>query len=230
VKVEVSASGYRRRSLTLETFEDQTELVAIELKVEPPAREKIRVAGLDVFIAEETYLELEGTGQRLTVNEYIEYSKNEVVKRAASPQDLRDVWIDPERRAAFLKELQEQSVYPEALARLIERPDADTFDVLSSIAFKAPVLSRDERARAVENLRQEFLNAFGLDAREVLLALLEKYRLAGVDELRPEVFRVSPFDRMGYVKGIARRFGGIDRLRNALRRLQREIYGAGEPA
>ncbi|MDP2949566.1 MAG: type I restriction-modification enzyme R subunit C-terminal domain-containing protein [Chloroflexota bacterium] len=144
--------------------------------------------------------------------------------RAASIHDLRSIWIDPPRRAAFLDELREQSVRPEVLAKLIERPDADTFDVLASVAFAAPVLSRDERAKAVENLGQRFLNAFGPDAREVLLALLEKYSLAGIEELRPEVFHIPPFDRMGYAAGVTARFGGPERLRTAMDRLQKEIY------
>lgn len=224
VKVYVSATGYRSRELTVETFENPSDSLAIELKRERPAAGKISVKGLDVYIAEETYLELEATGQRLSVNEYVEYSKGEVVKRAASIHDLRDIWIDPSKRGTFLEELREQSVHPEVLAKLIERPDADTFDVLASLAFAAPVISRDERAKAVENLGQQFLSAFGPDAREVLLALLEKYRLAGVDELRPEVFRIPPFDRMGYAAGVTARFGDPERLRTAMDRLQKEIY------
>lgn len=113
---------------------------------------------------------------------------------------------------------------PEVLAKLIDHPDADTFDVLARIAFDAPIITRDERAKALMNLRSVFLESFGPEAKEVLLMMLEKYRIAGIEEITPKVFEVPPFDKKGYILGIAKIFGGLDRLKKAIGEVQKGLY------
>jgi len=65
-------------------------------------------------------------------------------------------------------------------------------------------------------------------AREVILALVEKYELAGLKEMTdPRVFRVSPFREMGEVRGVLKRFGGdAQQLRAVLDEVQRRLYAA----
>jgi len=59
-----------------------------------------------------------------------------------------------------------QNVSPELLARLLEAPDADAYDLLAHLAFNAPLVSRDERAKAFLNRNQDFLGHFKGKARE----------------------------------------------------------------
>jgi len=62
-------------------------------------------------------------------------------------------------------------------------------------------------------------------AREVILALLEKYRLAGVQEMSdPTVFRLSPFREMGQAPGVIKRFRGAETLRQTLQAMQEKLY------
>ena len=62
-------------------------------------------------------------------------------------------------------------------------------------------------------------------ACEVILALLDKYRLAGVQEMSdPAVFRLSPFREMGQAPGVIRRFGGAEALRRTLQAIQEKLY------
>lgn len=64
-------------------------------------------------------------------------------------------------------------------------------------------------------------------AREVVLALLEKYQVGGVDEIATaQVFQLPHFDRMGQVVGVQQRFGGVDGLRQAVREAQRGLCTA----
>jgi type I restriction enzyme R subunit len=59
----------------------------------------------------------------------------------------------------------------------------------------------------------------------VLEALLEKYRLGGVDQMTdPRVFRLPPFKAMGELRGVVQRFGGTEPLRQTLAELQRRLY------
>jgi type I restriction enzyme R subunit len=59
----------------------------------------------------------------------------------------------------------------------------------------------------------------------VLLALLEKYQVGGVEEIaNPKVFRLPPFDEMGQVIGVMQRFGDVEDLGEAVDEVQRRLY------
>ncbi|MGQ9469785.1 MAG: type I restriction-modification enzyme R subunit C-terminal domain-containing protein, partial [Nitrososphaerales archaeon] len=179
-------------------------------------------------IAKEIRIVLTADGRTLTDAEYIEYSKKGVVQRAASLNDLREIWMNAKKRDKFLEALRDQSIYPDLIASLLKRPDADSFDVLAHITFGVPIFTRDERANAFKNLNREFLNTFDPKAQEVLLALLDKYRVGGVEEIsKPEVFRIPPFDKYGFIRGVANLFGGFDQLREAIDEVQRGLYFDG---
>jgi type I restriction enzyme R subunit len=223
IKINVTKTGFRPRQLSITPGKGMDPLI-IELKPEKPEAKKIILKGLQVHIAEETKIVLTISGKTLTDAEYIEYSKEGVVKRIATLNDLYIIWMNREKRRKFLQELEEESIYPELIASIIKMPDADTFDIIAHIAFEAPVLTRDERANAFINKKSNFLNAFRDKAKEIVLTLLDKYRIGGIEQISPEVFKVPPFDKMGYLRGIAKIFGGFDSLRKALDELQSGLY------
>lgn len=223
VRVRITATGYVRQELNAETTEAAETILLVELRKEQPTKEKIRIEGLNVFISEETFVEIV-EGKRLTKANYVEYSSSEIKKRAVNLSDLQRIWLNPSERKKFLEDLKAKSVSAEVLARLHEHPDADSFDVLAHVAFGAPIITRDERAQALINLKASFLDSFGPGAKEVLLDLLEKYRVAGVEEITPKVFEIPPFDKKGYILGIAKIFGGLDKLKKAIGEIQKGLY------
>ena len=77
---------------------------------------------------------------------------------------------------------------------------------------------------AFRNREQAFLRRYSEAAREVILALLEKYRVGGIEELQPKVFNLSPFREMGGAYRIQHWFGGTEGLARALEELQERIY------
>jgi type I restriction enzyme R subunit len=226
ITLHVAGTGFRSKQMTIMPEPGLT--IVIELKSESPVEKKITLKGVEVYIANEIRIVLTADGKTLTDAEYIEYSKNGVVQRATSLDVLREIWIDPEKRSIFLEALREKSIYPDLIASLLKRPDADSFDILAHITFGVPIFTRDERANAFKNLHGEFLQAFDPKAQEVLLALLDKYRVGGIEEIsKPEVFRIPPFDKYGFLREIAKLFGGFDRLREAINEMQRGLYLGG---
>ena len=177
VTLQITKGKFRSRQMTL-TPSEQMEPIIIELKPERPKREKITVKGVEVYIAEETSIFISATGKTLTDAEYIEYSREGVTKRVATLGDLYNIWLDREKRQKFLEELTKESIIPELLAGILKAPDADAFDVLAHVAFGAPLLTRDERAKAFLDKKKQILDALGDKAREVIIALLDKYRNA----------------------------------------------------
>lgn len=221
----IRASGFKPRTVSLDVVENPKELVIIELSPLGKKPKKVIVKGLPVHIAEEDRLVLEKEGKTLNVEEYIKYAGKEVVKKVVHVEDLRSVWVDPQKRREFLQDLTHESIYPEVLAELLKRPDLDRFDLLSQVAYGRVALSRDERTESLLNKEQRFLSAFSDDAREIIYALLEKYRLAGIEEIEnPMVFELPPFDKMGKIEGIQNQFGGIDRLKVAIAGIRNRLY------
>lgn len=220
----VSARGFIERTINVDTLADQTTTIEVSLK---PARKKggkIRVEGLEVAIADEAVFLIEATGEQLTLEQYRNHTRQRIIRTAPTRKLLREIWIDSERRRAFLEDLRRASIHPEVLAEVLEQPDADIFDLLCHLAFGSPIRTRSERATAFRNREQAFIDRHQEEARRVILELLEKYRVGGVDQLEPEVFGVSPFREWGGATKISQWFGGPAELGRSLKEMRKRIY------
>lgn len=221
----VRASGYKPRSLTLLPVTKAEKPEFVELSPLGPKPKKVLVKGLPVHIAEEERLVLEKEGKTLKVEEYVSYTGKEVATKVRHIEDLRAIWIEPEKRRQFLDELSQKSIFPELIAELKNRPDLDSFDILAQTAFGTIPLSRDERAELLEKEGAQFLAAFSSNAREIIHALIERYRLAGIEDVEnPIVFELPPFDRIGGIHEAERRFGTIDKLKTAIAGVRKRLY------
>jgi len=212
------------RTLGVDTLADET--TEIEIPLKPAGRKggKIRVEGLEVTIADEAVFLIEATGEQLTLEQYRNYTRRQIVQKAHTPGDLRDIWVDTSRRRAFLSDLARSSVHPQVLAEILGRPEADIFDLLCHIAFGGPIRTRSERAEAFMNREQAFVRRHAEEARQVILELLDKYRVGGIDQLEPEIFGVSPFREWGGAVKISRAFGGPEALGRSLQEMKHRIY------
>lgn len=225
MRLSVTGAGYRRRSVGVETAVDTIQTVAIELKLQAEPAEKVKARGLTVTIAEEATFLVEATGTHMSLEQYVAYTRHKVVSQTPDWHSLRDVWITTTDREAFLRELEAASIYLPILSQVLLLPQADQFDLLAHIAFDKPIVTRDERADAFLNYHQRFMQAFDSRVREVIRGLIEKYRVAGIEEMtNPTVFRLSPFREMGQAPGIIQRFGDIPALHHALSEMQQRLY------
>jgi type I restriction enzyme R subunit len=137
--------------------------------------------------------------------------------------ELQNAWLSKQRREELLNILEGRMVHLDILREILQRPDADSFDLLAHIAFAADLHSCEERANALFNLHREFFESFDDDARNVLLGLIEKYRYGGIEEAdNPDVFRLSPFN--SDVRRVAISFGGMSELRAAIDGLVARLY------
>ena len=83
------------------------------------------------------------------------------------------------------------------------------------------------QAKTFETREGTFLSRYDDEAREVIFALLDKYRVGGPEQLAdPCVFRLRPFREMGQVPGVIQRFGGPEQLQETVREVQRRLYAA----
>jgi type I restriction enzyme R subunit len=108
------------------------------------------------------------TGQRLKPREHLKLSQEEVATRCRTLAELRAARADKDKREALLRDLGAQNVSPELLARLLKTPRRRHLRPAGPLAFSAPLVSRDERAKAFLNRNQDFPGRFKGKAREIL--------------------------------------------------------------
>ena len=195
----------------------------IELPKQGKPPRPIKVTGLNVVFDEETVFEVEVTGQRLTLKQYIDYTKEKVTEKFSDAEKLRVEWADREKRKQVVVDFEKQGINTQILATATKQPEADELDLLSNIAFDKEIHTRQERAMAVINLQQMFLNSFSDEQRKVIQQLLFYYRLNGADEfVNPKVFELI-YPVGGAVKA-SEKFGSTQNLITALSELQKRVY------
>jgi type I restriction enzyme R subunit len=193
----------------------------------PPERRKFYFDGGHVEIAAELVHELDADGKQLRVVKLTDYTAEKVRTLCASPDELRARWADAGQRADIIQQLAERGIDFQQVAAQAGKPDADPFDLLCHLAFNAPVLTRRQRADRLKQHHVAFFKFFAPEAREILDDLLEKYASDGELQFTlPDVLKVRPISDHGNVAEIARHFGGLEKLGNAVTQLQSLLYAA----
>lgn len=228
-EISVVAFGPKltRRQKQITTEADSTVTLDFELDFVKEGGDKtITVKGLQVTIAEEATFLVAGLDEPLTLEQYVDYSREKVLSLLPGWDDLVETWQDERAREAARRKLADASVHPDVLAEVLKAKDADAFDVLAYLAFqREPILTRDQRLARFKEKEKAWLASFPAEQRAIVEALLEKYRLNGVDEIvNPRVFRLPPFREIGELRGVSQRFGGPQPLRQTIQELQRRIY------
>lgn len=230
-EIKLIASGPKllRREIQIITAPDSETIFDIELK---PAGEqtdkRIKVTGLEVAIADEATFIVAGVNEPMSLEQYLDYTRDKIAGFVPDWNKLQAIWRDPEQRRVFLEQLERASIDVDVLAEVLAHPEADQFDLLANLAYGRPLRSRAERASAFRHRERAWLDAQTEEARAVILALVDKYVLGGLREMTdPAVFRVSPFREMGEARGVLRRFGGDpQQFRATMTELQRRLYAA----
>ena len=191
----------------------------------PENKPPITVSGLKVYIEEENRVKIEVKGNKILDAEYVKYSQEQVKKRVASLEDLKKIWLNRQVRLRFKEELKKAGIDLKMISLIKKVSEADEFDLLANLLFQAPIVSRDERAKLFMEVKKEFLDRFGERGREIILDLIDHYRLYGLSEIEdPKVFNLPNFQIYGGLKGIARIFGGARGLKKILEEIEKGLY------
>jgi type I restriction enzyme R subunit len=194
----------------------------------PPGEpRKFYVDGGQVEIVAELVYELDADGKQLRVITLADYTAEKVRTLCPDQEYFRTRWSDAGQRADIIRQLVERGIDFAAVAAQAGRPDADPFDLLCHLAFNAPVLTRRQRAERMKREQTPFFTAYGPAAKAILNELLEKYATDGEWQFTlPDVLKVPPISGYGNVSEIMEKFGGVDKLRQAVEQLQTLLYAA----
>lgn len=192
---------------------------------DPSLSRKYYYDGGSVEIIKQLVYELDSEGKQLACKHLTDYTADKVRTLYPNASELRQMWLDPERRAGIISSLESKGIDTETLAQSVGKPDSDVFDLLCHLAYNAPLRTRRERADFFKKEEQAFFEKHSEDAREVLNALLEKYAEYGAAQFKmPDVLEIPPFTDWGNVIEIAAKFGGGSDMRESINELQKRLY------
>lgn len=204
--------------------DENDEPIIIDPPIEPlppVPREKVFVNGIDVsiLVSREQYFDKEG--KIITVS-LKDYTKDLVTQNFASLEDFLNSWNEADKKAALIKELEEQGLLVDALKNAVDK-QVDLFDLICHVAYDQPPLTRKERANNVK--KRNYFTKYGDQARKVLEALLDKYADEGLANLESmDILRIKPFDDFGSPMEIIKHFGSKQNYLEAIKDLEKELY------
>lgn len=190
----------------------------------PSPHEKYVVNGEDIRINTEIVSVLGEDGKTMRTESVRDFTRRQLRKRYASLEDFIQNWTAAERKKAIVDELKEYSILIEAVReKNTALANADIFDIICHVAFDQPALTRRERANNV--IKRNYFAKYEDKAREVLMALLDKYADYGILNFEdPDILDHEPFNEIGKPQKIVKLFGGIQQFEQALKELESEIY------
>ena len=190
-------------------------------------RRKYYYDGGQVEIVAHLVYELDPDGRQLRVVKFTDYAADTVRTLCPSLIELHRRWTDADLRADIIAKLEERGIDFEELRAATSEPNADPFDLLCYVAFNAPIRSRRERAERLCKEKKDFFDRYSPEAKAVLNELLEKYAEHGTAQfIIPDALKVPPISDRGNVIEIAALFGGPEKLKEAVDRLQTLLYAA----
>ncbi|MEM9518967.1 MAG: DEAD/DEAH box helicase family protein [Actinomycetota bacterium] len=188
--------------------------------------QKFYVDDEPVWVVAEGVFRLDPTTARPKLVEYRSYVADAVRELSANAHDLRAMWSSATSREAIVAALAQRGIDLEDALEHTGLSEADPLDLLVHLAWNEPLASRFDRVRRVQKERSAFFDQFSPEVRSVLDELLQKYAAHGPAELSAASLRLPPLSELGSPVELARRFGGADRLREAIAGLTDELYAA----
>lgn len=113
---------------------------------EPGLSRKYYYDGGNVSIIRQLVYELDSEGRQLSCRQLTDYTGEKVRTLYPNASALRKDWLDPDRRAEIIEQLEEKGIETDSLGDAVGKPDADPFDLLCHLAYNAPIRTRRERA------------------------------------------------------------------------------------
>ncbi|WP_088178113.1 EcoAI/FtnUII family type I restriction enzme subunit R [Methylophilus sp. OH31] len=188
---------------------------------EPKGRVRYVVDNVAVHVVAQR-VQYYGTEGKLITESIRDYTKSKVQKDYQSLDQFLKTWTSADRKAALIQEFESHGILLDALAEEVGK-DFDPFDLVCHVAFDQPPLTRKERAEQVK--KRNYFAKYGAQARQILVALLDKYADTGVENIEDiKILTLDPFKTMGSAPELISAFGGKQGYLNALKELEQQLY------
>ncbi|TDW97157.1 EcoAI/FtnUII family type I restriction enzme subunit R [Dinghuibacter silviterrae] len=183
--------------------------------------DKTYVSGVAVSVLVTREMYFDNEGRPITVS-LKDHTREIITNHYSSMTDFLNRWNQSDKKAAIIKELEEQGVLVSALQDAVNR-ELDLFDLVCHVAFDQPPLTRKERVNNVK--KRNYFTKYGEQSKKVLEALLDKYADEGIATIESaEVLSIDPLVNFGTPREIIDMFGGKENYTAALKDLESQLY------
>ena len=185
--LSIEKDGYKKlnKKFSPQKSEDETPY-EFRLKPQKATAKKVTVKGIEVTVDEEVEVEFDGI--KLSFAEYKKYSKDNLQKTIHSTDDLREIWLNQDKREEFIKELENKRVNIGLIKSIENLEDMDSFDVIANLVFNAPLLTREDRTKHFMRQNAEEINKYGKEIQDAVFDILDKYKGSGEENLSSQIF------------------------------------------
>lgn len=185
------------------------------------------VDGYDVYVTSEALYVLDTDGERLRRVRYEQWVRERMHSLHTDEDSLRAQWATAAGRRELRELLSETLAFDVGeLGKRLNRPDCDPIDLLISMAWDVPLMSRRERAARFTRDQRAFLDPYSRQARQILTTLVDKYVAHGVRDLSTQALLTPPLSELGSPAELADAFGGVEPLHRAIDDLGRHLFQA----
>ena len=164
-------------------------------------------------------------GTPMTAQQFIEELFGKLPELFKDETELRTLWSKPDTRKQLLNGLAEKGFNQSQLKdlqKVIDAENSDLFDVLASVAYALPPLTREQRAAKAKIIISTHFNT----KQQVFLDfVLSHYVSLGVEELDQD--KLTPLLRLKYHDSIAdavKELGKPDEIRAVFNEFQQYLY------
>ncbi|TCP97270.1 type I restriction enzyme R subunit [Cricetibacter osteomyelitidis] len=156
------------------------------------------------------------------VSEEIEvYSKRHIRQDFTSYKQLQDSWLSSGE--VFSKFYTNENWLNSLRTKHKWGSNVDDLDILRSVAFDKPVMSKTERIAKVK--QSGYVEQYDAENRQVLNLILAEYTKSGAKDLsKPELLKNSQFEPFGGLISIVKKFGGKALYQKAVKGLESILY------
>ncbi len=188
-----------------------------------PPKPIVDCDGCRVEVINKEFNVFDTDGKLLHVEKIVDYTKRNILSDFATLNIFREKWATTERKDEIVSMFRERGIDLPSLMEDQQMADVDIYDFICHVAYGQKPLTRRERTNNVR--KRNIFGKYGEKARQVLEAMLEKYKNEGIREIEnTAVLQNDPFRRFGTPATIARLFGGKEEYRKAVRELKDNIY------
>jgi type I restriction enzyme, R subunit len=195
---------------------------------EPPPRGRgdrtvYRISAGEVSIAAES-VQIFGADGKLRTVLFTQYAKEQIRTLFPSANELRKHWSNSEERKIIIEQLENHGISIEQLMDITKQTESDPFDLLCFVAYNLKPKTRKQRADLLNKTKADFFSLYSEKAQTILQEILKKYVEFGLNQIRPDIISVDPFNLQGNTIEIVDEFGGMHNYMKALTELQKLLY------
>ena len=190
---------------------------------------------IDIKLSNGRRLSLETTWEQkiffgdefISLDEYVKKLFGRIPEFFSDADDLREKWSNPETREQLLRTLDEAGFAEEKLnllRNMLKLQKCDLLDVLEYIAYNSTPI---ERAKRVELVKKQYVDALNKEQRDFDNLILEYYASNGFKELGTDKLKTFINIKFNSMRDAKERLNmSVTDIRNHYFELQRRLYSA----